>query len=1156
MRRAVALLILFVAAYGAQETNVSVHHVLCYLETPLELLQDTVVCENQSLQVRNGSKAVLEGSVTCQGEPACPKQHREQLLFAQRAFTYGGGGLIFVCWGAASLLGLMRMPRGIVLEGGSHYQKVVALHGFSGQILGLNLCFVFLIVSMTTVGCNVPDRAPDCDFDVTLFIVSHLSSRLLLSLVLFVLMIAGVIASKTIWIMKDMPKTNFFLPWQEAEGFAQTALQKEPVWMDRAVQVPQRPRKCWIWENSKVCETLESMAEGWKDKQGRDFKLEIEIQAMDDFTMDAMKDAGGYFMIDIDGHRLTQGFDQKHYLHFTARKGHCSMDFFWSHFWPMFKSSVMMLSLYHAATEADKDLEVLTLRKVCRLLPPQELKHLLQSAQSIAPGESGCVPRDNASVQRVAEWRRRALHAASRCSDDQGDPIGNSIGAENALTGEVAGAPHWVYEGRDLEEEIDGIYADRWRKGTLCRQDWFRLIGKAEFWLACAFLELNRREPGLGHPLEAASEVLQSGLSSGRLRQSFPGCQRLVLRAQKVLQQELCRALLALDRAKLDRLNAGLARTTGTRTRPATGSLMTTDMKNYLIAHSSHALRLAVTMREQQALGYALIEVYRLNGDALRQGHPLGLLAIEARQLFQTLVIERSAQNAGLAPTMLRQIFEQHSCFTPSMRASWIENVASASFRADMQACMDLIGAKKRNGKTLASELEVVEIQYVEHPPSMQAYLARREELKVCVHPKCAGQAADALTIGPLGPWTHGAIRRCQGLWADKTSFHWWLIAGEEVLNAATLVAEILEPEFAQLLRAEHGLMNFRALPWPHLLSRPECGDTDSEVSLIWVVSQFSHSSRSNVKQISGVFQDADLNVVFWNSGHKDNSPARWDRSPVIYGSWRLGGQEALILPMEVFFQAALLLDTLAIHQGSSAEHKADMEAKFFEMRGQGVPENYRDILYYQEKFYPIWEDRPGMMNCGQFRSVLFSGTVDKSQRRMEIQPLFGLREDWLEPPFCRRLGGFRRGITARLSPKPLDLNVNELYLLQGTVPALPRSDDGASVQLQVLGSHAGSSEGSGIYLTDSAFKADQYTEEHPSSGLCAMLFCRACLGRIINHSEGDRDGNSMRRGSEYHSVKMSSQEVNEYVLFDPSQVYVEYVVWYRRRYQKLCEET
>ena len=30
---------------------------------------------------------------------------------------------------------------------------------------------------------------------------------------------------------------------------------------------------------------------------------------------------------------------------------------------------------------------------------------------------------------------------------------------------------------------------------------------------------------------------------------------------------------------------------------------------------------------------------------------------------------------------------------------------------------------------------------------------------------RCAGQAADAQTIAPLGPWTHGAIRRCQGLW-------------------------------------------------------------------------------------------------------------------------------------------------------------------------------------------------------------------------------------------------------------------------------------------------------------------------------------------------------------------------------------------------------
>lgn len=51
--------------------------------------------------------------------------------------------------------------------------------------------------------------------------------------------------------------------------------------------------------------------------------------------------------------------------------------------------------------------------------------------------------------------------------------------------------------------------------------------------------------------------------------------------------------------------------------------------------------------------------------------------------------------------------------------------------------------------------------------------------------------------------------------------------------------------------------------------------------------------------------------------------------------------------------------------------------------------------------------------------------------------------------PFPERCCGFRRGITARLSPKPLDLNVNELYLLQGT-RATP-CEDPASLQCLAL---------------------------------------------------------------------------------------------------------
>ena len=58
----------------------------------------------------------------------------------------------------------------------------------------------------------------------------------------------------------------------------------------------------------------------------------------------------------------------------------------------------------------------------------------------------------------------------------------------------------------------------------------------------------------------------------------------------------------------------------------------------------------------------------------------------------------------------------------------------------------------------------------------------------------------DALTVGPLGPWTHSAIRRCQGCWADKAGHQLWLIAGKEVLSGASLVAEMLKQRSEKLL--------------------------------------------------------------------------------------------------------------------------------------------------------------------------------------------------------------------------------------------------------------------------------------------------------------------------------------------------------------------
>lgn len=63
-------------------------------------------------------------------------------------------------------------------------------------------------------------------------------------------------------------------------------------------------------------------------------------------------------------------------------------------------------------------------------------------------------------------------------------------------------------------------------------------------------------------------------------------------------------------------------------------------------------------------------------------------------------------QHAGLAPSMLRQIFEQHSCVANGLRGAWAENVRSGSFQGDVQAFLDLIGATGSAPRSLASELE------------------------------------------------------------------------------------------------------------------------------------------------------------------------------------------------------------------------------------------------------------------------------------------------------------------------------------------------------------------------------------------------------------------------------------------------------------------
>ncbi|OLQ01621.1 hypothetical protein AK812_SmicGene15624 [Symbiodinium microadriaticum] len=714
--------------------------------------------------------------------------------------------------------------------------------------------------------------------------------------------------------------------------------------------------------------------------------------------------------------------------------------------------------------------------------------------------------------------------------------------------------PSWVFQGEMLDNENLQPQALRWKNGRASREDWFRLIGKAEywplddgkastsaFWYACknsdttllhylrSVVRFFDMLSDAGHSIgalsqhhaidailygqEAASDSLSMPINTmkafrwyikasllpvpplyGEIVQASGNellrCSAVTTNAARkdrliinfwicrvvygylivyaegstnaqglfALSQELGRVLVAFERGRLDRLCAScqpVAPSNPPRPPPwiqQSPTLLSPETTKCLIGHASHMLRFAMSAKDKQALSFAIIETWRLCGDLFfrRSAHfsqvegslcfDLGRLAMEARQMYLSLVVDSSCASTGLAQLMLRQIYEQHSAFaSPGMRANWADQVRSPSFQMDMQAFIDLIGARGVRSdhdfvNTLACELEVVRVDYVAHNASMQAYLSRREELKVCVHPKCAGLAADSLTVSATGPWTHNAIRRSQGLWADKVGYHFWLVAGEEVTNAAVLAAELLEPELSQQIRNDHGIMNFRALPWPHLLTRPESGDNDSDVSLVWVITQLSNTSRAHHKQINGVFQDGDLNVIFWHCGHKDTNPARWDRSPILFGHWWLAGSEALLLPVEVFLQASVLLDQMT-QKGDSfhetATHKTRLEATFSELRRHGAPAGFGAVLLYKGRFFPIWEDRPGMAALGHFRSVNFLGVVDKNNRRIEILPSEQAVSDPRFRLFTKRTWGFRKGIAVWLSPKPLDVNVNELFLDQ-----------------------------------------------------------------------------------------------------------------------------
>lgn len=144
-------------------------------------------------------------------------------------------------------------------------------------------------------------------------------------------------------------------------------------------------------------------------------------------------------------------------------------------------------------------------------------------------------------------------------------------------------------------------------------------------------------------------------------------------------------------------------------------------------------------------------------------------------------------------------------------------------------------------------------------------------------------------------------------------------------------------------------------------------------------------------------------------------------------------------------------------------------------------------------------------------------------------------------------LGSVRHGLRG---------NLNEWLLFHGTTSSAADSIAKGDFKISLAGSrHPGKMYGKGTYFADSSTKADEYCQEG-LDGTCTVLLCRVFGGNVLYDDDfmpiPEMLQESAMSGG-YHSVLGDREKVHrtykEYVVFDADQIYVEYVLQYRRVY-------
>eukprot|EP00746_Dinoflagellata_sp_MGD_P086246 gnl/MRDRNA2_/MRDRNA2_34120_c0_seq1.p1 gnl/MRDRNA2_/MRDRNA2_34120_c0~~gnl/MRDRNA2_/MRDRNA2_34120_c0_seq1.p1 ORF type:complete len:368 (-),score=58.45 gnl/MRDRNA2_/MRDRNA2_34120_c0_seq1:297-1400(-) len=132
---------------------------------------------------------------------------------------------------------------------------------------------------------------------------------------------------------------------------------------------------------------------------------------------------------------------------------------------------------------------------------------------------------------------------------------------------------------------------------------------------------------------------------------------------------------------------------------------------------------------------------------------------------------------------------------------------------------------------------------------------------------------------------------------------------------------------------------------------------------------------------------------------------------------------------------------------------------------------------------------------------------------------------------------------------------VNEWFLFHGTNAKAAESIAKGDFTMRLAGSATGTLYGAGTYLAESITKADEYAQED-ENGNCTVLVCRALGGKVLYNDEKTPDAERLQESvlsDGYHCVLGDREKARgtfkEYVVFDADQIYIEYILTYRRQY-------